>query len=486
MKGENNREILSVGIDVGTTTTQMVASRILVCNTAPGAAVPRVAIAGKEILYRSDIHFTPFLNRKLIDARGVKEIIAGEYRRAGISPARVDTGAVIVTGETARKENARALVEALAEFAGNFVVAAAGPIMESIIAGKGAGAAALSRDLHRVVINIDVGGGTSNLAVFEEGLAVDATCIHTGGRLLELEPGGDLIRYISPAAVAVLEACGLELQAGQRISLEQLRVVAGTMAGAVRELLEPSSPGHLGRRLIMGPPLRLDYPPGAVTLSGGVADFVYRPGEISSVNEGSRYGDIGPFLGEALRTVFAGERWELLKPAETIRATVIGAGCHTMNLSGNTVAVSPGFLPLRNVPVVKPFSGEPPSRERELAWGLARLLAPYRAEGFNVPLAIALKGPGGAGFRRIQELAESIAAATAEYIKSGQPLILLLEEDCAKVLGQTLAVTLGKKAGIICLDQLAPGDGDYIDICEPIMDGTVVPVIIKTLVFDGH
>jgi ethanolamine utilization protein EutA len=486
VKDKNSKQITSVGIDVGTTTTQMVVSKLTICNTAPGSAVPRMTITGKEVIYRSGIHFTPLASRDLIDTQAVTEIISREYHQAGITPDQVDTGAVIITGETARKENARGLLNDLSGFAGNFVVATAGPLLESIIAGRGAGAAALSSELHRNVLNIDVGGGTSNLAVFEEGRPVDTTCINIGGRLVEVEPGGERVAYITPAGRVVLEESGMELDTGDMISLDQVRAVTRVMAGAIKSLLSSRPLPQVSRRLMMGPPLRLDYPIHIVTFSGGVSDFVYSGGEIWNVREGSRYGDIGPFLGEALREAFSGDSPQLVKPRETIRATVIGAGAHTLNLSGSTIKVSRDILPLRNVPVVNPFPGTIPQLPGDLAGGLAKQMRPYWLGGYKEPVAIALRGMDGAGFKKLQGIAAAVAAATRDYVKSGQPLVLILEDDCAKVMGQMLAAILGDKAGIICLDQLHVADGDYIDIGEPIMEDTVVPVIIKTIVFEGH
>ncbi|MEG6521015.1 ethanolamine ammonia-lyase reactivating factor EutA [Desulfotomaculum sp. 1211_IL3151] len=485
MSDKLTKELLSVGIDIGTTTTQLVISRIIVSNTAAGSAVPRMTITGKKILYRSDIHFTPLTNHEWIDAPAVTEIITREYHRAGITPAKVDTGAVIITGETAKKENARRISEAMAGYAGNFVVASAGPLMESIIAGRGAGAAATSLDMHRVCLNLDVGGGTSNLAVFKDGTPIDATCINIGGRLIELEQGGNTIKFLAPAARVVMQECGLALQVGERISLDQIRLIASHMAAAVKSLVVSTQLPQLSERLLMGPALRLDYPVQMISFSGGVADFVYSPEEIWSIPEGTLYGDIGPFLGEALRKAFIGEQWQLVKPKETIRATVIGAGAHTLSLSGSTVQIAPELLPIRNVPVVKPFAQGCPTNMADFKAGLVRQLQPYQLDGFNEPLAISLKGIGGVQFSKIQEAARAIMEGAKDYIASKQPLILILEEDCAKVLGQTLQYYLGHRAGIICLDQLCVDDGDYIDIGEPIMANTVVPVIIKTLVFES-
>ena len=131
--------ILSVGIDIGTTTTQLIFSRLTIQNEGTAYSVPRFAITEKEILYRSRIHFTPLLSDTVIDAEGVRKIIDAEYTASGFDRTDIQTGAIIITGETARKENARDVLSALSGYAGDFVVATAGPALESVLAGKGYG-----------------------------------------------------------------------------------------------------------------------------------------------------------------------------------------------------------------------------------------------------------------------------------------------------------------------------------------------------------
>ena len=137
----------SVGIALGTSTTQLIHSRLTLENTAPAFTVPRMEISKREILYRSPIHFTPLLNADTLDAAAIGDLIAGEYDRAGICPEEIQTGAVIITGETARKENARAVLAAISHLAGTFVVATAGPALESVLAARGAGADVYAMDL---------------------------------------------------------------------------------------------------------------------------------------------------------------------------------------------------------------------------------------------------------------------------------------------------------------------------------------------------
>ena len=138
-------ELLSVGLDVGTTTTQMVISKLKVENSATGFAVPKMVIADREIIYRSPVCFTPLKTGDLVDGEKIREMVENFYRAAKIDKKAVDTGAVIITGETSRKENAAAVLQALSGFAGDFVAATAGPDLESVLAAKGAGAVEYSR-----------------------------------------------------------------------------------------------------------------------------------------------------------------------------------------------------------------------------------------------------------------------------------------------------------------------------------------------------
>ena len=132
--------ILSVGIDIGTSTTQVIFSHLVMENTAGYFSVPRVSIVDKKLVYESRIHTTPLVDRVLLDGDGIQAIVAGEFAAAGIHPEDTQTGAVIITGESARKENSAIVLEKLSRFAGEFVVSTAGPDLEAIVAGKGSGA----------------------------------------------------------------------------------------------------------------------------------------------------------------------------------------------------------------------------------------------------------------------------------------------------------------------------------------------------------
>ncbi len=476
-----NREVIqSVGIDIGTSTTQLVFSRFVVENLAGSYAVPRVSIIEKEVTYRSEIYFTPLKSATEIDADAVKEIVRKEYAAAGRKPEELHTGAVIITGETARKQNANDVLAALSDMAGDFVVATAGPDLESVLAGRGAGADVYSREERTVVANLDVGGGTTNIALFDRGELKGVCCLDIGGRLIKIE--NNKISYIFPKTKALAKSHGIDIEVGERADVQKLRKICAIMADHVAQSVyaKPMDGEHKGLYTNDGRPLPSQPAIRAVTYSGGVADYVYHTAEDGLF----RYGDIGVLLGEAIRANQDLNKLQLLQATETIRATVVGAGTHTTEISGSTISYAAGRLPLKNVPILK-VSEEDEASPQTLESSIKSQLPIYMPEGKPEQVAIAFTGQGRTSFAAIQEIAKAVINGAQEVMKADLPLILVVENDIAKALGHALNVQLEHKKDVICIDNIRTLSGDYIDIGEPVGGGHVVPVVIKTLVFNS-
>lgn len=479
------QKLISVGIDIGTTTTQLVLSRLTVRNSAPASVIPHMEISDREVLYRSNIHFTPIDDHLLIDADEIAKILEEEYRSAGMNPWDVETGAVIITGETAKKENAANILEAVSEYAGDFVVATAGVNLESILAGRGSGASAYSEEHHKAYANIDIGGGTANIGVFDGGRVIDAACINVGGHLVELEKGGDTVTYIAEPAQKILNDLGLELQIGQKATQKQLISIAERMAELCVESIVQRHPGELLDDLLMTPALKDNYDVYRVVISGGVADYVYSDFEPVAISQMTQYGDIGPVLGWAIRKKFAEAGVTLAEPLETIRATVIGAGIHSMNISGSTIHVNEKTLPLKNVQILTPFpKGDMPRDIDEIAGMVSETVDRIHNEDPDKILGIALESPAEITYACIRDLAEGLYKGMQNYLRYRGVLIVVVGADCGKALGQCLDIVSNHNIELVCVDQIDVDEGDYIDIGSPIMGGRVVPVVVKTLVFE--
>lgn len=468
-----SESLLSAGIDVGTSTTQLVFSRLSVANQASGFSVPRIVITDKEVIYRSAIHFTPLVSETRLDGPKLRQIIEQEYHSAGVAPSDVDTGAVIITGETARKENAAEVLAALSGLAGDFVVATAGPDLESVIAGRGAGTDIYSKEHGVTAVNIDIGGGTSNLVVFAQGEVIDTACMDIGGRLVKIDASSGRITYIMEKIQRLIAERGLDVAVGDQASVEKLQPLAEAMAELLAQAAGLGQRSAACRALETNKGLTRTEQISCISFSGGVADYVYPHQAEADV---FRYGDMGILLGEAIARSALCRDYTVIASAETIRATVVGAGSHTTEVSGSTISYTSGQFPLKNLPILKLSAQE----ENDIAGALAQKLKWFdEAE----PVAVGLAGLVNPTFAQIERYAEMLYAGMLSRLERGQPLIVILREDMAMVLGQALRLAHPQLA-LICLDGIAVENGDYIDIGRPIAGGEVIPVVVKTIVFN--
>lgn len=471
--------ILSVGIDIGTFTTQLIFSRLTIENLASNYTVPRISIVNKEVIYRSGIHFTPLKSQTEIDAAQVKDIIRDEYRKADMRPEDLQTGAVIITGETARKQNANTVLESLSDMAGDFVVATAGPDLESVLSAKGAGTDKISEEKREVVANLDIGGGTSNIAFFQKGNLKGTCCLDIGGRLIKVEDGK--ISYIFPSIQELADRHQIRIRVGDLADENVLYRVCEYMAQQLAMALYIEEPDEFHSRLYtnQGRPLAREPKIQAVTFSGGVAEcMLHEEGDVF------RYGDIGVLLARAVNRCSAFRKVKIYPAAETIRATVVGAGTHTTDVSGSTISYSRDKLPIKNIPVMK-LTEEEESDGEEMKAAIRRGISLYESQGDTEQIAIAFSGRYHTSFSQVQELARLVTEGADSIIRGPYPLILVIENDIAKVLGNAIRVLLEGKKDVICIDGIHTRNGDYIDIGEPVAEGHVVPVVTKTLIFNS-
>lgn len=440
------KKLISVGLDVGTTTTQLVISHLWIENKASLFSVPEMHISQRQIAYQSPIYFTPLIGENLVDGKKIREIVQQEYASAGLDRANIDTGAIIITGETSRKENAKAVVEALAEHAGDFVVATAGPHLESVLAAKGAGADVYSEQSGKTVLHMDIGGGTTNLALIAAGKIIATGCLNVGGRLLKFQKDGT-IGYCSPV---FRDIANLPINA--KIPLAQLEKYCDTLSGVLEmaaglrpatELLTVFSTTEAGNPWL--PPNKVDV----ISFSGGVAAC------IKTEHSPFAFGDIGPILGRSINNS-ALCKMPILLSDDAIRATVIGAGSHATQLSGSTVFYQNICLPLKNIPVVSSISA----------------LSDLDGSGI-----LALSTPNPIHYNQIAALADKIAAQWP-----AQPILIATEADMAKALGHALALRTAPQRSILCIDRVKLTDDSFLDVGNP-MD-CAIPVVIKTLILN--
>ncbi|HET9470915.1 MAG TPA: ethanolamine ammonia-lyase reactivating factor EutA, partial [Usitatibacter sp.] len=475
---QDHIQLVSVGIDIGSSGTQVIFSRVYMRRLAEDLT-SRYFVVRRETLHQSPVALTPYQSEERIDDRAVGEIIDRAYAEAGIHPDQIDTGAVILTGEALRRDNAKAIADVLAEMGGEFVCATAGHHMESLLAAYGSGAAKASHDLQRPVLNVDIGGGTTKLALVENGRVVHTAAIHVGGRLAVIEDGR--ITRLDPAGKQLAGNAGVEWSLGGKATDAELERVTEWMADALVAALTRSPAPADVEALWLTEPLEPLAGLAGVMFSGGVGEYVYG-------RESRDFGDLGRRLGRAIRArLDAGKIPHPLLPAgECIRATAIGASEYSVQLSGNTVYVSnPGaLLPRKNLQVLQPdVSLEGPVDAARVTQAIRRHFEAFDLVEGEAEVALAFRWHGPPSFERLAALAQGIVEALPMTLLEGKPVFLVLDGDIAHSLGALLKEEWGIASELLVIDGVSLWDFDYVDLGRVRMPSYTVPVTIKSLVF---
>ena len=302
---------------------------------------------------------------------------------------------------------------------------------------------------------VDIGGGTSNLSYIQNGQITATGCLNVGGRLLKFDSLGT-ITYISPVLKGIFHG-----MVGEKPTVSELENLADTLVSALEmaaglrertvllETLTTKESGTIPPAFGAAPLINAEKKAMTLSFSGGVADC------IEQHHPDLAFGDMGPILGRAIRKSRLC-RGPYRLGSQTIRATVIGTGCHSTQLSGSTFYHQNIQFPLKNLPVVEKIAD------------LQRL---------DGPGVLALTGTEGQGYEAVRQLADRICAAWPP-----SPVIVALRQDLAKALGHALALRLGKERPILCIDRVALTAESYLDIATP--TGPALPVVVKTLILN--
>jgi len=475
----DNVTLTSVGIDIGSAGTQVIFSKVHLRRLSE-ELTSRYYVVARETLFRSPVALTPYQSEERIDDAKLREIIADAYKAAEVSARDIDTGVVILTGEALRRENAQAIASLLAEQGGDFVTATAGHHMEAMLAGYGSGAARVSSDEGKRILNIDIGGGTTKLALADKGRVVATAAIHIGGRLQVVDENGRIVR-LDPAGQHHAAMAGFHWNKGDAADGASMDKVAGYMADALIAAIRMRSlPPPLAALYLTEPIAELGQIDG-IMLSGGVGEYVYR-------REDRDFGDMGRRLGLALRQrLDAGALpWPLLPAHECIRATALGASEYSVQLSGNTSTITdPGaLLPRRNMQVLQPpYICEETIDPDKLAAAIHSHFTAFDLVEGEAEVALALRWQGAPSHERIHAFAQGIVRGMPNTVAGNKPLYIMLDGDIAQTLGAILHEELGVESEILAIDGVVLWDFDYIDLGRIRLPSMTVPVTIKSLVF---
>jgi ethanolamine utilization protein EutA len=470
---EDEIVVLSVGVDIGSSTSHLVFSRIVLERLDS-----RYVVTTRETFHQSDILLTPYASGETIDADKLGAFIEKQYKDAKTDPDEIDTGALILTGVAVRRSNARAIGELFARQTGKMVAVSAGDNLETVMAAHGSGAAARSIRDNATVMNVDIGGGTSKIAICAEGKVIDLTAVDVGARLVCVDADGRINRT-EEAGRRFAAELGVNLDIGAKLSPEDARALAARMADRLFEGMQGKNPTVGGSGLCRLDPLKPGHKIDQVTFSGGVSEYIYG-------REAQSYGDLGGHLAREVRSRV--ESWgpKIESANEGIRATVVGASQYTTQVSGSTIFVSPmEALPLRNVPVIAPTMPlEDDTIDRAaVSTAIKGVLRRLDLGEGDTPVALFVPWRGSATFQRLDAFCKGAVDGLTDVLAKGHPIVLAGDGDVGGLIGIHLREEMKVPNAIVSIDGLELKDFDYIDIGEMLPSSGAVPVVIKSLIF---
>ena len=470
-------DLLSVGIDIGSSTSHLIFSNLVLRKNEKSAS-RRYEVVERNVIYEGRIIDTPLIDKDTIDIEKLTQFLKEEYQTAGIEFDNVNTGAVIITGETAKKHNAMEIVSSLSNDAGKFVAATAGPNFESLIAAMGSGMTIRSKEENNTILSIDVGGGTSNLAISSRGEIISTSCISVGGRLISFNENLQIERIDEPAQI-IMDSLDISCDVGDKITDNQLESIAESFAEILIEVMTGPAKSELAKKLMMTSDLIFNNPIDEISFSGGVAEFIY--------GGNGQFGDIGYLLGKKIVKLLPKLTPRIVEPTNKIRATVIGAGAYSLSISGSTSYLDQGMnFPIRNVPVIRvdidrtKLSLEHIVKEINYSFSRFDLM-----EGEEI-VALYFKDPVRASYNRLKLFAQGIEKTLTKTMEVKIPIILIFGRDIANSVGNIIRRETEIKENLLSIDELNLKEGDWIDIGKPLINGQVFPVTVKSLVFQKN
>jgi len=471
-------KVLSVGIDVGSSTSHLIFSRLTLRREISFLNMSnRFYLVNREIIYESPIIFTPLIDRYTIDVEAIVEFCEEEYKKAGITREMVETGAVIVTGEASKKQNAAEIVKRLSSESGKFVSAVAGVNLESLLSAMGSGTVVQSGLRQKTILHVDIGGGTSNMAIASMGQVLCTSCINVGGRLLGIDNEFRIWRIDGPSQFVMKEK-GMNYQIGDIIPEDDVRTIACEYAKALVEMMQGPAKSTVAMELKMAEDLDFSVPIDEISFSGGVAEMFYGSKE--------QYDDIGNYLAEEIRILVEDLDTPVVEPENKIRATVIGAGAFSLSISGSTTFYDEKIeLPIDNIPVLPVHMRNEEFDPKWFEEEIKRAFTTFdMVEGEDL-VALYFKDPV-LHADRFSIFAKAIEKALPNSVANKKLIILIFAYDFAKVLGITIRDETSIQNNILCLDELQLEEGDWIDVGAPLKSTQAFPVTVKSLVFNEN
>ena len=458
MQTEASSRVILLGLDFGSTTSSAL---IASAKVARSSATGHMQLDDVQVIYKSEPVFTPFANQN-IDTEKVTKLISLWLKESGVKVAEIFSGGSMITGLAAQADNAAALSKLIIEKVGESVIATADdPCLESWLAFMGSCGALSRYHADATILNFDIGGGTTNVALGLNGDVQGTGCYFIGARHFQFEPGSYRLSAISAYGKALLEAFNINKKVADTLNSNEREEIITFYINALESIVledkgffkVPLAEKHAQVSLNLPPNLNPK-----ITFSGGVGELIYKIVANETLSSCTFFGDFGIDLALAIsRSALLSADLKTYVPEHKGRATVVGLTLHSTEISGQTIYLpNPNVLPLRDVPIIAKLAPNSPPQQ----WRSVFALAATRAQGVCIQISACNNS-----LEQIKVLASHIKyTLKANIYAPSQPLVILVEANIGKALGNYICDWGQLDYNLIVIDELALRDAHFVHI----------------------
>ena len=457
-----HERVILVGLDFGSTTSNaLVAS----AKVARSSATGHMQLDDVQVIYKSEPVFTPFTNQnnqQNIDTEKVAKLIANWLDESGVKVDEIFSGGSMITGLAAQANNAAALTNLIIEKVGESVIATADdPCLESWLAFMGS-CGALSRfEADTPIINFDIGGGTTNIALGMHGDVLQTGCYFIGARHFQFVSGSYQLTAISSYGAMLLNDLRIYKTIGEALSEDEVNKIIAFYIHFLEAIVAGDTDFFNSPIAQKQSQVAFNFSQkqkAKVAFSGGVGELLYKISAGETLPTTTYFGDFGIDLALAIsRSALLSADLTSCVPEHKGRATVVGLTLHSTEISGNTIYLpKPDCLPLRDLPIIAKLTADSPTEQ----WLSAFSLAAKRQHGACIQISACNNT-----LPQVRAFAAQIKHAlhTNEYAPS-QPVVILVEANVGKALGNYICEWGQLDYNLIVIDEIALRDAHFVHI----------------------
>lgn len=455
-----------IGLDFGSTTSSCLLAK---GNFFQDARTGRVHVRQVNPIFRSETVFTPYQieDPQNIDEAKLEALMHEWFKNIDMHSITLAGGGAILTGLAAQSQNIDILMQKIKKCVSNaMIVTAHDPHFESWLAWHGGAAVLSKQNPTHFVMNLDIGGGTTNFAVGRAGEVRYTGSVFVGARHIQFVSGTYIIQHVSPYGLLVFQYLQISKKRGDSLNDLEISILTQFYIEVLQAIIKGNQTFFITRNLtglIDASWKDLDTTirdgPIMFTVTGGVGELMTQYALKGSWPSTTFFGDLGIDLAKAILNSEFASSIQISTPTHTSSATLYGVALFSTQFAGNTIFMSGKIpLPLDQVPILAYVQGITSLNQLQEIVLQAKQWSSAIGIYFNIPKP---------NWQEIKNLGEVLSSFLKDWDVFFPPLVLLVPHNIGHALGCYVTGWKKKSIRLLVLDEIVLQNARFVQIGTP-------------------